>query len=318
MDAVVGYYNAFTEYEANFKGQDAIEWTTDHTEIPVYALAAYLFTVFHLAKSIPNGLKLRKIFAAWNVLLSVFSIIGASRTVPVLVASIYNDGMKSSYCTDPEQWYLNGPSGLWTALFVWSKIPELLDTFFLVFQKKPVIFLHWFHHVTVLLYCWHAFVVRSSTGLWFVSMNYTVHSVMYSYYFFSIAGFKGIARKIAMLITTMQITQMIGGTVVTAMSAYYFYEGGKDECFVDPANFKMGLGMYSSYFCLFAVLFYNKYMKPKDAGSSSSGAAKAAKDSSKDEVCGMDVGRDGAGFFHQKGKPGSSAPPSPTKRGKSE
>jgi hypothetical protein len=25
---------------------------------------------------------------------------------------------------------------------------------FLVLQKKPVIFLHWFHHVTVLLYCW--------------------------------------------------------------------------------------------------------------------------------------------------------------------
>ena len=29
-----------------------------------------------------------------------------------------------------------------------SKIPELVDTAFLVIQKKPVIFLHWFHHVT--------------------------------------------------------------------------------------------------------------------------------------------------------------------------
>ena len=143
-------------------------------------------------------------------------------------------------------------------------------------------------------------------------MNYTVHSVMYSYYFFSIAGFKGIARKIAMLITTMQITQMIGGTVVTAMSAYYYYEGGKNECFVDPANFKMGLGMYSSYFCLFAVLFYNKYVKPKPKDGT---ARKAAKDSNKDEVCGMDVGRDGAGFFHQK--PAKSTP-GPTKSGKSE
>jgi len=315
MDTIASYYNAFAEYEANFKGQDAIEWTQNHTEIPVYALALYLFTVFHFAKSIPNGFKMRKLFASWNMLLSVFSIIGACKTVPVLISAMFNSGMKYSYCADPEEWYLNGPSGLWTAFFVWSKIPELLDTFFLVFQKKPVIFLHWFHHVTVLLYCWHAFVVRSATGLWFVSMNYTVHSVMYSYYFFSIAGFKNIARKVAMLITTMQIAQMVGGTVVTALSAYFFYQGGKDECFVDPANFKMGLGMYSSYFALFSVLFYNKYMTPKVSAGSA-----AAKDSTKNEVCGMDVGRDGAGFFHQKGsKDGAtSAPPSPTKKGKSE
>jgi hypothetical protein len=32
---------------------------------------------------------------------------------------------------------------------------------------------------------------------------------------------------------------------------------------VDPANFKMGLAMYVSYFWLFAVLFINKYFGPK-------------------------------------------------------
>ena len=140
-------------------------------------------------------------------------------------------------------------------------------------------------------------------------MNYTVHSVMYSYYFFSIAGFKGIARKVAKLITTMQIAQMISGTVVTAFSAKYYYEGGKDMCFVDPANFKMGLGMYSSYFCLFSVLFYNKYLVPKTPG---------VKKPTKDELCGMDVGRDGAGFFHKKGGDATSPPGSPTKETKSE
>ena len=56
-------------------------------------------------------------------------------------------GWKYSCCTDPAEWYLNGPSGFWTTAFVFSKIPELGDTAFLVVKKKPVIFLHWFHHV---------------------------------------------------------------------------------------------------------------------------------------------------------------------------
>ena len=64
--------------------------------------------------------------------------------------------------------------GLWVGLFIYSKMPELLDTAFLTFQKKPVIFLHWFHHVTVLLYCWHAYHHQVSSGLWFASMNYCV------------------------------------------------------------------------------------------------------------------------------------------------
>jgi elongation of very long chain fatty acids protein 6 len=33
-------------------------------------------------------------------------------------------------------------------LFIYSKIPELMDTVFLVLQKKRVIFLAWFHHTT--------------------------------------------------------------------------------------------------------------------------------------------------------------------------
>jgi hypothetical protein len=52
-----------------------------------------------------------------------------------------------------------------------------------VLQKKRVIFLGWFHHTTVMLYCWHAFHNCIAPGLWFATMNYLVHSVMYTYYF---------------------------------------------------------------------------------------------------------------------------------------
>ncbi|CAG0895138.1 unnamed protein product [Cyprideis torosa] len=70
-------------------------------------------------------------------------------------------------------------SGTWTWLFILSKVPELGDTIFIVLRKQPLIFLHWYHHVTVLLYCWYSFAEVISNGRWFITMNYTVHAIMY-------------------------------------------------------------------------------------------------------------------------------------------
>ena len=48
--------------------------------------------------------------------------------------------------------------------------------------KRRLIFLHWWHHATVLLYCWHSYGTQIATGLWFATMNYFVHALMYAYY----------------------------------------------------------------------------------------------------------------------------------------
>eukprot|EP00038_Savillea_parva_P007422 m.170039 g.170039 ORF g.170039 m.170039 type:complete len:307 (-) comp13185_c0_seq1:139-1059(-) len=292
MEDVMRWYGEYVEFENTFDGGAWVEWTAQHTEIPVYFLTAYLAITFNGPQMLEekDPYPIRSQFALWNLLLAVFSIIGCYKTMPVLVQALQTHGLTYTACTNPSEWYLNGPSGFWTTLFVYSKIPELLDTVFLVLQKKKVIFLHWFHHATVLLYCWHSFSVKSATGIWFISMNYFVHSVMYSYYFFMIIGQKWIAKLIAKQITSLQLLQMAIGLTVTLHSARIHWEGGKEACSVDAANYKMGLGMYFSYLILFAMLFYDKYLK-KPEDKPASGKRK--------EVCGVDVSqvRDSAGMF---------------------
>jgi len=59
---------------------------------------------------------------------------------------------------------------------------ELGDTVFIVLRKQPLIFLHYYHHVTVLCYIWLTADAINSTCVWFGVMNYGIHSLMYSYY----------------------------------------------------------------------------------------------------------------------------------------
>jgi len=71
----------------------------------------------------------------------------------------------------------------------------------------------------VLLFCWHAYAARASTGPQFVAMNYLVHSVMY-YYYFAVALRVWPSFLSPMIITVLQLTQMaLGGGICAGAAA---------------------------------------------------------------------------------------------------
>jgi hypothetical protein len=148
-------------------------------------------------------------------------------------------------------------SGFWTWMFTLSKLPELGDTVFIVLRKQPLIFLHWYHHVTVLLYTWYSYSEYTASARWFIVMNYCVHSLMYSYYALRSAGYPT-PRSFAMVITLCQLVQMIIGCVINIW-AQQVVQQGLQECHISPTNIKLSLIMYFSYFVLFARFFLKVY-----------------------------------------------------------
>lgn len=137
---------------------------------------------------------------------------------------------------------------------------ELIDTFFIVVHKKPLIFLHWYHHITVLLYCYHSYVTTSPPGIFFVVMNYSVHASMYGYYFL-------MAMKMRpkwfnpIVITIFQISQMIVGVAVT-LAGFYYYKTDP-TCGIEKENNTAAFVMYGSYLFLFLQFFFGRYFKKK-------------------------------------------------------
>ena len=153
--------------------------------IPFVASGFYVVAIFwgqHYMKDKPSW-GWRKTLAAWSLLLSVFSTIGVFRTAPQVIHNLYHYGLRDNVCESPYMLVGSGPVGNWGFLFLLSKFAELFDTFFIVIHKKPLIFLHWYHHITVLYCCWHTWVNVTPTGLIFCAVNFGVHAIMYFYYF---------------------------------------------------------------------------------------------------------------------------------------
>lgn len=117
----------------------------------------------------------------WNFFLSAFSSVGVLATWWTIGHRLWTKGLESTVCGHPV-FMGYGFIGVMMLLFIWSKLFELIDTVFLVAKKADVIFLHWYHHVTVLCYCWHSYAVRIPSGIWFAAMNYFVHAIMYAYF----------------------------------------------------------------------------------------------------------------------------------------
>lgn len=138
---------------------------------------------------------------------------------------------------------------------------ELLDTFFIVIHKKKLIFLHWYHHVSVLLYCWHSYVYKAPLGILFCVMNYAVHSIMYAYY-----GLMALHLKPKWLnpiiITAAQISQMVVGVASMAAANYLLFfklNPADDTCYMSTENNVAALVMYGSYLVLFVQFFFGRY-----------------------------------------------------------
>jgi len=228
----------------------------------IVSYALFIIIGQMIMKRSAKGYDLRLTLALWNAALSLFSFIGMYKTVPYLVGMIMSQPFEDTVCTDPGTTWGVGPTGLWVMLFIYSKVPELIDTVFIVLRKRSLIFLHWYHHITVLLFSWNSFATLSGSGLYFVAMNYTVHSIMYGY--FCLQALKMVPKSFpAELITIAQILQMLVGSGV-CISCWYYSLTGK-SCHNDPSNLIAGALLYGSYLYLFADFAVRKYLfsKPK-------------------------------------------------------
>lgn len=257
MEVTLPNYSYVFNFENDFAHLETRKWMTQNWTIVFYYIGAYMVLVFggqYLMQS-RQRFELRGVLSVWNTALAAFSIMGACRTAPEFLHTLTHHGLYQSVCV-PSFINQDKVSGFWTYMFVLSKLPELGDTLFIVLRKQPLIFLHWYHHITVLLYSWFSYTEYTSSARWFIVMNYCVHAVMYSYYALRSMGYSP-PRFFAMFITTLQLLQMVIGCAINIW-AYNILKHA--ECHISAINVRLSIAMYFSYFVLFARFFYKAYL----------------------------------------------------------
>jgi len=241
----------------NWQPISSLRWMEQNWHYSVYASAIYLVTIFTLLNVMKTRtpFKLRGALCVWNAALSVFSFAGAYYMLPEMYEVLasprgsFNKAVCISSVVESAQY--------WMWLFALSKIVELGDTLFIVLRRQPLIFLHWVHHVSALIYTWYAFGQNISLGRWFVTMNYSVHSLMYGYYALRALQYR-IPRPIAMFITTLQIAQMVMGFYVSVYAFHAKMTGS--YCEIPTITATAGVFVYTAFFFMFAQFFVKAYL----------------------------------------------------------
>ena len=201
--------------------------------------------------------------ALWYSMLACGSTIGAFRAVPVAIVDfIYEDTVAnfcymSISCKNCE--YLRS----WTFLFSISKVFHLGDTVFLILRKRWIIFFHWFHHVVMLCLTFYGQAGMFPAGLYYLAMNISIHSIMYTHYAVCVLGYK-VPRPIRLIVPVLEIFQFVFGLSINITTYVYEYRMGP-AC-VSDLRFQIYVSLtYASFFALHMAVFCKVHVKKQKA-----------------------------------------------------
>ncbi|GJJ09688.1 hypothetical protein Clacol_003912 [Clathrus columnatus] len=168
-------------------------------------LMTYLTVVFGIQEVMRSRqrIQLTFLFQLHNIILSFGSLLLLLLMVEEILPIMYNYGFFHSIC-GISAW--TPRLELYYMINYYIKYVELIDTVFLALKKKPLAFLHVFHHSATALLCFTQLNGHTTVSWVPIALNLSVHVLMY-YYYYATAGGQTIWWK--KYLTSMQIIQFV-------------------------------------------------------------------------------------------------------------
>ncbi|KAF2070079.1 hypothetical protein CYY_008605 [Polysphondylium violaceum] len=237
----------------NFKFQYGVTPFSQFHIIPT-VLVIYLVSIFSIKYLMTNRkpFSLKYVTIIHNAILCLWSLAMCVGIVYEYMKRISSEGPLFTFCeTSPG--FNQGTSYYWSYIFYISKFYELLDTVIIVLKKKPLIFLHVYHHCVVVWLCWFFLYSGWSLQLLVVFLNTFVHVFMY-YFYFQCARGKTVWWK--KYITMIQIIQFVCLGIAGVLHIGAINTIG---CQTDYLAFASAYSINFSFLFLFSQFFVKSY-----------------------------------------------------------
>ncbi|KAF9037454.1 elongase [Panaeolus papilionaceus] len=258
-------YRLPTHVQSWVRGESPL--STD--QVVVTSLVTYLVTIFSIQWFMKDkkALKLMTLFQIHNAILSSGSALLLALILEDIAPKIWNHGFYYALCSE-HSW--SSRIEFYYMINYYFKYLELLDTVFLVLKKKPLQFLHVFHHSATALLCYTQLNGKTSGSWAAIVMNLAVHVIMYYYYYATAGGAKFWWKK---YLTSMQITQFIigialgyFGTYQAVVSRHYPHMPHISNCAVSEKSGLFGCAVLTSYLYLFINFYFQTYKRSGSNG----------------------------------------------------
>ncbi|KAG0254669.1 hypothetical protein DFQ27_006719 [Actinomortierella ambigua] len=252
----------------SFRFTEGVTPLSTHYEVAMWTIT-YFVVIFGGRQIMKNqdAFKLKNLFIIHNFLLTTASAALLALFIENLVPILARHGLFYAICNQSAWtqrlellYYLNYLVKYW----------ELADTVFLVLKKKPLEFLHYFHHSMTMILCYVQLGGQTSVSWVPIVLNLTVHVFMYYYYMRSAAGVRIWWKQ---YLTTMQIIQFVLDLGFIYFCAYTYFASAYmpelpnlGKCSGTEGAAAFGCGLLTSYLLLF-INFYRITYKSKSKGA---------------------------------------------------
>ncbi|CAG7919299.1 unnamed protein product [Penicillium olsonii] len=233
-------------------------------------LVTYYVIIFggrEVMKKLP-AFKLNTLFMIHNLVLTLVSGILLVLFIEQLLPTIVRHGVFYAICDHSGGW--TQPLIILYYLNYLNKYVEFIDTIFLVLKKKPLTFLHTYHHGATALLCYTQLIGVTAVQWVPITINLLVHVVMYWYYFQSARGVRIWWKKYITMLQILQFVIDVGfiyfASYTYFTSAYFPWMPNMGKCAGEEFAAMAGIGIISSYLVLFISFYIATYNKAVKSG----------------------------------------------------
>ncbi|KAJ5649312.1 uncharacterized protein N7484_003035 [Penicillium longicatenatum] len=254
---------------SEFKFQEGVTPMSTLKET-VMMLVTYYVVIFGGREVMKNfsAFKLNTLFMIHNLVLTIISGVLLVLFLEQLIPTLWHHGVFYAICDHRGGWtqplivlyYLNYLNKYW----------EFIDTVFLVLKKKPLTFLHTYHHGATALLCYTQLIGLTAVSWVPITINLLVHVVMYWYYFQSARGVRIWWKKYITMLQILQFVIDVGFIYFASYSyfssTYFPWAPNAGSCAGEEFAAFAGIAIITSYLFLFIGFYIATYKKEVKVG----------------------------------------------------